>query len=219
MASKAKKSTKKTPETSPPAKRPVAGKKGAKPEAPKRTTAAAKRPPARAKPGAKTPAGATRSATRLTGKSPAAGPAAKKKAAAGSSGQRGNGLSAKELKDYQQLLLNLRDRVIDEISFLAGDNLSGDNLERTGEEGTDNFNREFSLKLVSSDQDIIYEIDEALRRIRQGTYGICEISGQPIEKERLRVIPHARHCMAVQTALEKGRARFRPFDPATLPRG
>ena len=86
-------------------------------------------------------------------------------------------------------------------------------MERTGEEGTDNFNREFALKLVSSEQDIIYEIDEALRRLKNGTYGICETSGEPIEKERLKVLPHARHSVKIQSDLEKGRVRYRPFGP------
>jgi DnaK suppressor protein len=122
-------------------------------------------------------------------------------------------LTAKELQFYRQILLNMRDHVVDEISFLAGDNLSGKQLERTGEEGTDNFNREFALKLVSSEQDIIYEIDEALRRIKNGTYGICESSDEPIEKERLKVVPHARHSVRVQSELEKGKTKYRPFGP------
>lgn len=130
------------------------------------------------------------------------------------SGRQNKHLTAKELRDFRQRLLNLRDQVVDEISFLAGDNLSAKQIERTGEEGTDNFNREFALKLVSSEQDIIYEIDEALRRIKTGTYGICEFSGEAIEKERLKVVPHARHSVKVQSELEKGRARYRPFGPS-----
>jgi len=125
-------------------------------------------------------------------------------------------LTAKELRTFKSLLLNLRDSVVDEISFLTGDNLSGKQLERTGEEGTDNFNREFALKLVSSEQDIIYEIDEALGRIANGTYGICEHSGEAIEKERLKVMPHARHSVRVQSDLEKGRTRYRPFGPSLV---
>ena len=122
-------------------------------------------------------------------------------------------LTAKELRGFRQLLLNLRDKVVDDINFLTGDNLNAKQIERTGEEGTDNFTRESALHLVSADQDIIYEIDAALRRLRNGTYGLCEVSGDPIEKERLKVLPHARHSVAVQSGLEKGRARYRPFGP------
>ena len=125
-------------------------------------------------------------------------------------------LTAKELRDFKRRLLNLRDRVVDGISFLTGDNLSGNQVERTGEEGTDNFNRESALKHVSSEQDIIYEIDEALGRIANGTYGICEHSSEPIEKERLKVMPHARHSVKVQSDLEKGRSRYRPFGPSLV---
>lgn len=125
-------------------------------------------------------------------------------------------LSPEELQEFEKLLLNLRDQVVDEISSLTADNLSGKTFGRTGEEGTDNFNREFALKLVSSEQDIIYEIDEALRRIASGTYGLCEVSGEPIEKERLKVMPHARHCVRVQSELERGRIRYRPFSPPSV---
>ena len=124
--------------------------------------------------------------------------------------------TAKELRDFKRRLLNLRDSVVDGISFLTGDNLSGNQAERTGEEGTDNFNRESALKHVSSEQDIIYEIDEALGRIANGTYGICEHSSEPIEKERLKVMPHARHSVKVQSDLEKGRSRYRPFGPSLV---
>jgi len=124
--------------------------------------------------------------------------------------------TAKELRDFKRRLLNLRDSVVDGISFLTGDNLSGNQAERTGEEGTDNFNRESAMKHVSSEQDIIYEIDEALGRIANGTYGICEHSSEPIEKERLKVMPHARHSVKVQSDLEKGRSRYRPFGPSLV---
>lgn len=134
----------------------------------------------------------------------------------------------KELKTYRQLLLNIRDAVVDDISFLKGDNLNHSQRDATGDlsgysihmadQGTDNFDREFALNLVSSEHDILYEIDEALRRIDSGTFGICEHTGKPIEKERLKVIPHTRYCVAAQAEFEKGKARYRPFGP-TLNQG
>jgi RNA polymerase-binding transcription factor DksA len=203
----------------------------------KRSTATAKKPVARKAGGGKSAvkkasAGAAKPARRRTGAKAVAAKSARPRSgdlrAAGSGNGSGNGsslgtkvgrrkgshLTAKEIKQFHQLLLNLRDQVVDEISFLAGDNLSGKTLSRTGEEGTDNFNREFALKLVSNEQDIIYEIDEAIQRIHNGTYGICEYSGEPIEKERLKILPHARHCVRVQSELERGRARYRPFGPS-----
>jgi RNA polymerase-binding transcription factor DksA len=57
----------------------------------------------------------------------------------------------------------------------------------------------------------LYEIEEALRRIEQGTYGVCEMSGNPIERERLKVLPFARYSVSVQSEIERGKPRFRPF--------
>src|SRR4051812_38802130 len=58
--------------------------------------------------------------------------------------------------------------------------------------GTDEFDRDFALSMMSSDQNALYEIDEAISRIRSGSYGICELSGKPIEPERLAAIPWTR---------------------------
>jgi RNA polymerase-binding transcription factor DksA len=128
---------------------------------------------------------------------------------------------AKDLAFFKDLLLKLRDRIIDEISFLANDNLNRSQRESSGDlssysfhmadQGTDNFDREFAANLLSSEQDVLYEINEAIRRIEGGTYGVCEQSGKPIEKERLKVLPFARYCVAVQSEMERGKPRFRPF--------
>jgi RNA polymerase-binding transcription factor DksA len=70
--------------------------------------------------------------------------------------------------------------------------------------GTDEFDRDFALSILSSDQNALYEIDAALDRIRLGTYGVCEISGQQIEAERLVAIPWTRYSAAAQRELEDG---------------
>jgi RNA polymerase-binding transcription factor DksA len=69
--------------------------------------------------------------------------------------------------------------------------------------GTDNFDRDFALSLLSSDQDAVYEIDEALKRIERNTYGICELTGKPIPKARLDAIPWARFTVEAQAQLER----------------
>jgi RNA polymerase-binding transcription factor DksA len=69
--------------------------------------------------------------------------------------------------------------------------------------GTDNFDRDFALSLLSSDQDAIYEIEEALKRIEKDTYGVCELTGKPIPKARLEVIPWTRFTVQAQAQLEK----------------
>ena len=130
-------------------------------------------------------------------------------------------LSAKELELFRKQLLNLRDRAVDEISFLSGENLNHSQRESSGDlsnygihmadQGTDNFDREFALSLVSSEHDVVYEIDEALHRIAMKTYGICEMTGKPIDVARLKVMPYTRYCRAAQEEMERGRKKYRPF--------
>lgn len=72
-----------------------------------------------------------------------------------------------------------------------------------GDSGTDNFDRDFALSLLSSDQDAIYEIEEALKRIEQGTFGVCEHTGKNIPRARLDAIPWARYTVEAQAQLEK----------------
>ncbi len=137
-------------------------------------------------------------------------------------------LTAKELEQFRKLLLELRDKVLDGIQFLSGDNLNRSQRDVSGDlsgyslhmadQGTDNYDREFALNLVSSEQDILYEIDEALRRIDDGTDGICEMSGEPIERARLKALPHARYSVTAQSEMERGQKRYRPFGP-TLSHG
>ncbi len=131
--------------------------------------------------------------------------------------------SKPQLREYKVILEKLRDRVVDEISFLAGDNLNRSQRESSGDlssysyhmadQGTDNFDREFALNLVSSEQDILYEIDDALRRIEIGNYGVCESCAKAIEKARLHALPFAKMCIGCKSEAEKGKTRFRPFGP------
>lgn len=69
--------------------------------------------------------------------------------------------------------------------------------------GTDTFDRDFALGMLSSEQDALYEIDEALNRIRDGTYGKCELTGKPIEPARLDAIPWTRFSAAAEKQLER----------------
>jgi RNA polymerase-binding transcription factor DksA len=65
------------------------------------------------------------------------------------------------------------------------------------------------LSLVSSEQEALSEIDGAIKRIRNGTYGICEITGKPIAKERLLAVPFTRYSAEAQKEIEKNRYRSR----------
>jgi DnaK suppressor protein len=72
-----------------------------------------------------------------------------------------------------------------------------------GDSGTDNFDRDFALSLLSADQDAVYEIEEALNRIEKGVYGVCELTGKVIPKARLTAIPWARFTVEAQAQLER----------------
>jgi DnaK suppressor protein len=69
--------------------------------------------------------------------------------------------------------------------------------------GTDSFDRDFALSMLSSDQDALYEIEEAIKRIESGAYGICELTGKPIPESRLEAIPWARFSADAQRQLER----------------
>lgn len=85
--------------------------------------------------------------------------------------------------------------------------------------GTDSFDRDFALSRISAEQDAVYEIEEAINRILNGTYGICELTGKSIEPARLDAIPWTRFSLEAEEQLEKDgavrRARLGPREPVT----
>lgn len=110
-----------------------------------------------------------------------------------------------EWMKYYKNLLELRERLLNQMSGLAkesAEELPGYSLHMA-DSGTDNFDRDFALSLLSSDQDAIYEIEEALKRIEKNTYGICELTGKPIPRARLDAIPWTRFTVEAQAQLER----------------
>ena len=106
---------------------------------------------------------------------------------------------------YYQRLIELRDQLMRQMNGLAKESaqeMAGYSLHMA-DSGTDNFDRDFALSLLSSDQDAIYEIEEALKRIEKNTYGICELTGKPIPKSRLDAIPWTRFTVQAQAQLER----------------
>jgi RNA polymerase-binding transcription factor DksA len=69
--------------------------------------------------------------------------------------------------------------------------------------GSDAYDRDFALNLLSQEQDALYEIEEAIKRVEDGTYGVCEMSGQKIPEARLEAIPFARLTVECQEKLEQ----------------
>ena len=110
-----------------------------------------------------------------------------------------------EWTKYYENLLDLRSRLLDQMSGLAKESaqeMAGYSLHMA-DSGTDNFDRDFALSLLSSDQDAVYEIEEALKRIEKGTYGTCELTGKPIPGARLAAIPWTRFTVEAQAQLER----------------
>ncbi len=132
-------------------------------------------------------------------------------------------LSVNDRKALKKELQTLRDRVVGEIEFLTDDSLNKSMKDTAGDmtmhgmhmadHGTDNFDREFALNLVSAEHDVLYEIDDALRRIDEATYGICEECGCQVEKARLEALPFARLCVRCKSEKEKGSVKYRPLGP------
>jgi RNA polymerase-binding transcription factor DksA len=69
--------------------------------------------------------------------------------------------------------------------------------------GSDAYDRDFALSLLGKEQDALYEINEALKRIEQGVYGICEMSAEKISQERLEALPFTRYTVACQERIER----------------
>ena len=115
------------------------------------------------------------------------------------------------VRKQKQKLLQLRDAVVDSMAGVAQGTLrsraEGSEASAFGmhqaDAGSDAYDRDFALSLLSQEQDALYEIDEALKRIEIGTYGKCEMSGKLIPRARLEAIPFARFTVECQSQLEK----------------
>jgi RNA polymerase-binding transcription factor DksA len=114
-------------------------------------------------------------------------------------------------RQQKEKLLQLRDAMVDSMAGVAQDTLrsraEGSEASAFGmhqaDAGSDAYDRDFALSLLSQEQDALYEIDQALKRIELGTYGKCEMSGKPIPRARLEAIPFARFTVECQSQLEK----------------
>jgi RNA polymerase-binding transcription factor DksA len=120
---------------------------------------------------------------------------------------------------YFRLLMDLRNHVTGQLDQHTEDTLKRSSKDDAGDlssygqhmadAGTDTFDRDFALSLVSSEQEALSEIEAAIQRIRTGTYGICEITQKPIAKERLLAVPFTRYSAEAQKEIERNRYRTR----------
>lgn len=119
----------------------------------------------------------------------------------------------KELDSYREKLINLKDDTLKQMREISEDTLMKSQKDMSGDmsgyglhladAASDSYERDFNLGLVSSERRIVMEIDEALKRIEDGTYGICQASGKPIAKSRLNAIPYAKYTKKYQEKLEQ----------------
>jgi RNA polymerase-binding transcription factor DksA len=122
----------------------------------------------------------------------------------------------------KQRLLELRDHFLDQMQSVAQDSLRSrsENNEASAvgqhqaDAGSDAYEKDFALSLLSQEQDALYEIEEALKRIESGAYGVCEMSNKHIPHARLEAIPFARFTVECQQQLEKENRGRRRWDTA-----
>lgn len=119
----------------------------------------------------------------------------------------------KELNIFKKLILKRKEEILDDIKHISEDTLKKSQKDAAGDisgyayhmadVATDNYDREFSLGLASSGRELLYSMDDALKRIEEGAFGICEDCKKVIAKTRLRAVPYARFCIKCQEKKEK----------------
>ncbi|OGX45330.1 MAG: hypothetical protein A3G38_01955 [Omnitrophica WOR_2 bacterium RIFCSPLOWO2_12_FULL_51_8] len=119
----------------------------------------------------------------------------------------------KELVFFRKLISKRREEIVDDIKHISDDTLKKSQKEASGDisgytyhmadVATDTYDREFSLGLASSEGQFLYELDDAMKKTEDGTFGICESCKSLISKVRLKVVPHARLCVRCQQKKEK----------------
>lgn len=127
------------------------------------------------------------------------------------------------MKLQKERLMALRDTILDSMAGVAKDTLrsrpEGSEASAFGmhqaDAGSDAYDKDFALSLLSQEQDALYEIEEAVKRVNNGTYGTCEMSGKPIPHLRLEALPFARFTVQCQSDLEKNKRFSRSRVPVT----
>ncbi len=119
----------------------------------------------------------------------------------------------KDLKDFKKIVLKKKEEILDEIKHISEDTLKKSQKEASGDisgyayhmadVATDSYDREFSLVLASNEREMLYALDEALKKIEEGIFGICEDCKRIIAKNRLKALPYAPLCVKCQSKREK----------------
>ena len=123
----------------------------------------------------------------------------------------------KDLEKYEKLLLEKRAKILEELGLIKKTSLESTTKDASGDissytyhmadQGTDAMEREKAFHLASKTGRFLYHVDEALRRIKDKTYGNCVECGGPIDPARLEAVPHARLCIKCKEAEELKKAK------------
>ena len=116
-----------------------------------------------------------------------------------------------KLEVYRKILLANKEKLVGNIRHLNDDNIGSGN-DRGGDVSghalhladvaTDMYDREFNLSLASNERELLAEIDEALHRLEDGSFGQCTMCHKPIAVTRLKALPHVKTCLKCQEQLE-----------------
>lgn len=122
-------------------------------------------------------------------------------------------LSKKELNDFKNLILARKEEMLEGIKHISDDTLKKSQKDASGDisgytyhmadVATDTYDREFSLSLASNEREALYELDDALKRIEEGAFGVCEECRNLIARKRLKAVLHARLCVKCKEKNEK----------------
>lgn len=116
-------------------------------------------------------------------------------------------LTKKEIETYRKKLLEIRDKLLgqfnDSTSIVKEPEESKGYSQHQADEGTDDFEKSLNLQLSTEEQKVIKQIDRALEKIEEGTYGICDITQEEIPKKRLQAVPYATMTVKAQEEMEK----------------
>jgi DnaK suppressor protein len=116
------------------------------------------------------------------------------------------GIDKKTIARLKKILLKEREEIVGEVRqiFESSKEMGQDGIQDIGDEAANIYNKQILLSLTESERVRLQEMDEALDRIKAGTYGICEECGEPIGLKRLEVRPVAKYCVPCLSKMEKG---------------
>ena len=114
----------------------------------------------------------------------------------------------KELEEIRQTLLQMKQQLGLSLKSVSDDVKTSEESkgysQHQADEGTDDFGQTISIEVSSKEQGIVRQIDRAIEKIDEGTYGICDVTGDEIPSKRLEAVPYATMTVSAQEKLEKG---------------